>query len=180
ELLKETVPTLAHLAAIADPSVQSSTLPAAVSNRAQVELASQALGLPYTWYDVRNLDQLPSVLSTAVADGADGLVVISGGVILGGTDPRIGSAVLRSRLPGVGDNRLFAVNGGLLAHGVETLALARRSAFYVDRILRGAKPADLPIELPTRFNIVINLRSALELGITVPQSVLARATEVIQ
>lgn len=175
ELLKETVPSLSHLAALGD---QSS--PQGSPNRAQVEGATRALQIGYTWYGVSDLDELPAVLATVVAQGADGLVVISGGIIGGGADPRIGLAVLQSGLPAVGDVRAFAANGGLLAHGVDTLALHRRSAVYVDKLLKGAKPGDLPIELPTQFNIVINLNSARELGITVPASVLARATEIIQ
>ena len=89
------------------------------------------------------------MLATVKADGADGLVVVSGGVLGGGMNPRIGGEVLKSRLPAVAETRSFAVNGGLLAHGPNTIALARRAASYVDKILKGAKPADLPIELPT-------------------------------
>jgi putative ABC transport system substrate-binding protein len=90
------------------------------------------------------------------------------------------SEALRAHLPAVAELRDFAVNGGLLAHGPNTRALARRSASHVDRILKGAKPGDLPIELPTEFNIVVNLKTAGTLGVMVPQSVVARANEVIQ
>jgi putative tryptophan/tyrosine transport system substrate-binding protein len=87
--------------------------------------------------------------------------------------------VLKSRLPAVAEQRNFAANGGLLAHGTRPSASARRAAVYVDKILKGARPGDLPIELPTEFHIVVNLKAAQELGIAVPKSVLDRATERI-
>lgn len=175
ELLKETVPTISRLAVILDP-----TGPSAPAFMEQVQRAAQALQLRPVPYDLRDLDHLPAVPSAARADGADGLVAVSGGVLGGGSNPRIGGEVLKARLPAVAELRDFAVSGGLLAHGTNALALVRRSASYVDKILKGAKPGDLPIELPTEFHIVANLKTAEALGISVPQSVLLRATEVIQ
>ena len=87
--------------------------------------------------------------------------------------------MLKSRLPAVAEQRNFAANGGLLAHGTRPSARARRAAVYVDKILKGARPSDLPIELPTAFHIIITLKAAQELGIAVPKSVLDRATERI-
>jgi putative ABC transport system substrate-binding protein len=175
ELLKETVPTISRLGAMLDL-----TNPAAQTYLQRVQGAAQSLQLQITPYDLRDLDHLSAALSMVKANGADGLVVVSGGVLGGGLNPRIGGEVLKSRLPAIAEIRFFAVNGGLLAHGPNTIALARRSASYVDKILKGAKPADLPIELPTEFSIVVNVKAAQELGITVPQSVLQRATEIIQ
>jgi putative ABC transport system substrate-binding protein len=175
ELLTETVPTISRLAVMLDPNG-----PATLANLQQVQRAARSLQLQHTSYDLRALDQLSALLSTARIDGADGLVVVPGGVVAGGSDPRIGDAVLKSRLPAVAQQRLFAVAGGLLAHGANTAALVRRSASYVDKILKGAKPGDLPIELPTEFNIVVNLKTAQALGLAIPQSVLQQATEVIQ
>jgi len=179
ELLKETVPSVSHLAAVGDQPSEPARSPE-LSNRLQLESAARALGLETAWYDVRDLDALPPVLTTAVAAGSNGLVVVSGGVFGGGVDARIGQAVARSGLPSVGDNRAFAVNGGLLSHGVDTAGLTRRSAAYVDKLLRGAKPGDLPIELPTRYNIAVNLKAARDLRIAIPPSVLARAAELIE
>jgi putative ABC transport system substrate-binding protein len=175
ELLKQVVPTLSHLAVLADLSNLAS--PPFLQ---AVEQASQSLQIQPTTYDVRDLAHLGVVLQRAKSDGADGLVVVSGGVFRGGNDPRIGGEALDSRLPAVAELRDFAVNGGLLAHGPNTHVLARRSASYVDKILKGARPGDLPIELPTEFNIVVNLKTADALGILIPQSVVARANEVIQ
>lgn len=175
ELLKETVPGLTHLAAVVDLSG-----PPAQAFLPVLQRAAQDLQLQLNRYDLRDLDHLPAVLAAVKADGADGLVLVSGGVIGGGSDPRIGSVVRTAGLPAVAQRQAFALNGGLLAHGPDNDALARRSASYVDRILKGAQPGDLPIELPTQFDIVVNLKSANEMGITIPQSVLARATEIIQ
>jgi putative ABC transport system substrate-binding protein len=141
------VPSISHPAAVLDPS--GTGVQAALR---EVQRAAQALQLPLRSYYLSDLDQLPAVLSTARADGADGLVVVSSPVLGGGSDPRIGGEVLKSRLPAVGQQRDFAVNGGLLAHGPSNLALVRRSAAYVDKILNGAKPGALPIELPTAFD----------------------------
>ena len=88
--------------------------------------------------------------------------------------------MLKARLPAVAGTREFALNGGLLAHASNVDVLARRSAGYVDKLLRGAKPVDLPIERPTAFDIVVNVKSAQALGITIPPSIPQRATEVIQ
>jgi putative ABC transport system substrate-binding protein len=175
ELLKETVPSISRLAVVRDP--------ASASHRASlqvVERAAPSLQFRFTPYDVRALDQLPGALATARAEGADGLLLLSSSVLGPGNNPRIGGAVAMARLPAVAEGREFPINGGLLAHGTVPGALARRAAGYVDKLLKGAKPADLPIELPTEFNIVVSLKAARELGITIPESVLARATEVIQ
>jgi putative tryptophan/tyrosine transport system substrate-binding protein len=175
ELLKETVPTISRLAVVLDLSG-----PSAQAFLQQVQRAAQALQLQVAAYDVRDLDQLPAILSRVQDDRRDSLVVVSGGVVGGGGDVRIGTAARTSRLPAVAELRSFALAGGLLAHDANTATLARRSARFVDRILRGAKPGELPIELPTEFNVVLNLRAAQELGISVPESVVQRATEVIQ
>ncbi len=175
ELLKETVPSISHVAAILDPSG-----PAAQGFVQQLQRAADTLQIQFAAYDLPDLDQLPVVLSRIKADGADGLVWTSGPLLGGSNGQKIGGEVLKSRLPAVAELRDFAVNGGLLAHGTNNLALARRSASFVDKILKGAKPGDLPIDLPTTFDIVVNKKAADALGLTIPQSVLQRATEVIQ
>jgi putative tryptophan/tyrosine transport system substrate-binding protein len=175
ELLKETVPAISRVGVLRDPNG-----PTAQVVMQSVIRAARSLQLNPVPYDLSDLDHLAAVLATAKADRVDGLVVLSGGVLGSSSNPRIGGDLLRAHLPAIAEQRGFAVAGGLLAHGPDTVAMARRSATYVDKILKGAKPGDLPIELPTEFNIVANLKTAEELGITVPQAVLARATEVIQ
>jgi putative tryptophan/tyrosine transport system substrate-binding protein len=173
ELLKETVPGISYLAVVYDRASRATdtNLPAI--------RAAESFGLHARAYDVPSLDQLPIVLATARADGANGVMVQSGGVFGGAQDSRIGQAIFASGLPAVGESRLFAVSGGLLAHGSGATWTVRRTANYVDRILRGARPGDLPIEVPTTFEIVVNQRAARALGIEVPSSVLLRATEII-
>jgi len=107
-------------------------------------------------------------------------MVAPGGILGGGTNPRIGGEALKSELPSVASTREFALNGGLLVHAANVDVLARRSAGFIDKILKGARPGDLPIELPTAFDVVVNLKTARALGLTIPPSVLQRATEVIQ
>ena len=175
EWLKQMAPTTSHLAVVADLSN-----PAGQPFLEAVDHASQSLHLQQTAYDVRDLDRFAETLLGAKADGADGLVVVSGGVFRGGNDVRIGGGALTAHLPAVAEGRAFAVNGGLLAHGPNTPALARRSATFVDKLLKGAKPGDLPVELPTKFDIVVNLKTAQALGLTIPMSLLQQATEVLQ
>ena len=92
---------------------------------------------------------------------------------------RIAGFALKSRLPSVYDNREAVDAGGLMYYGADVAAIHRRVAYYVDKILKGAKPADLPVEQPTKFELVINLKTAKQIGLTIPQKVLARATKLI-
>ena len=142
--------------------------------------AAQIFPLQLTLYDLRDLDQLSGILATVKGDGMDGLVMVSGGVIGGSANPRIGGEVLKARLPSVAESRAFSASGGLLASGADPFAMARQAANYVDKLLKGARPGDLPVELPSRFNVVVNLRTVRDLGITFPPLVLQQATEVIQ
>ena len=175
ELLKEAVPSVARLATLADPSS-----PVSGPHLREAERATRLLQLGFAPHELQNLDQLPAALSTIQAAGADGLLVLPGGVIRAGADPRLGGQALSSRIPAVSEVRDFAVNGGLLAYGPSRAALARGAAAYADKILKGARPGDLPIELPRQFDLVINLETARALGLTIAQSVLLQATEMIQ
>src|SRR5262249_15779521 len=125
ELLKETVPTISRLAALADLSGPGSG-PGTRAVLTEAERAAQSLRLEFRAYDLNDLGRLPALLSMATAEGADGLVLVSGGAIGGGVSPQIGAEVLKSRLPAVAERQPFAVNGGLLAHGPNARALVRR------------------------------------------------------
>jgi putative ABC transport system substrate-binding protein len=171
ELLHDTVPTLSRLAAVVD---------FATSGLRWIEPAVHALQFRLASYDLRDLDRLPAVLATAKADGADAVVFVSGGVLGGGGNARIGAEVLKSGLPSIAESPMFPRNGGLMALGTNVPVLTRRSAVYVDKILKGAKPGDLPIDQATSFDLVVNLTSARTLGLSIPLSVLQQATEVIQ
>ena len=170
ELLHETVPSLSHLAVVVDSSIASVRW---------IEPAALALHLRLTSHGIRDLDGLPAVLATAKADGADAVVVVSGGVLGGGGNPRIGAEVLGSRLPAIAESAQFARSGGLMALGTNGAALTRRSAAFVDKILKGSKPGDLPIDQATSFDLFVNMATARTLGLTVPPSVLQQATEII-
>jgi putative ABC transport system substrate-binding protein len=175
ELLKETVPSVSRLAAVVDTSNSL-----AQANLRAAQRVAQTLGLHLMPYDLRAVDDLWAVLLAARGAGAEGVVMVNGGALGGNTHPRIGGEVLGSHLPAISAFREFVQAGGLLAYGANIEQIHRRPAAYVDKILKGAKPGDLPVEKPTRFDFVINLKSAQAFGLTVPPSVLQQATEVIQ
>ena len=176
ELLSLAVPSLKRAALLASgrQPLYSRGSPWAHS----VEVAAKSLGatLEYFEADESNLD---STLAAMVADGAQGLVVTSDGVYVAlGKD--IAERAINYRLPTIFVYREQALAGGFLAYAAKIADLSRRSAYFVDRILKGEKPADLPIEQPTKFEFVINLKTAKTLGLTVPPALLAIADEVIE
>jgi putative ABC transport system substrate-binding protein len=129
--------------------------------------------------DVRAAKDLAGAFDKAVRHGADALVVVSD-PLLHAERGRIVELAARHRLPAVYEQRLFTDVGGLLSYGPGRLDRFQRAAAYVDRVLRDAKPADLPVERPTTFELVINLKTAKALGLTIPPSLLARADHVIE
>jgi putative ABC transport system substrate-binding protein len=174
QLLKEAVPGLRRAAVLWNPAS-----PAAAQAVGETHTAAQTLGLQLQSLEVRTSEELESLAEAATREQAEALVVL--------TDPltvtrqaRIGALATAARLPAIFDRRGFAVGGGLLSYGPDTSYLYRRAASYVDKILKGTSPADLPIEQPTKFDFVINLKTARALGLTIPQSILMQATEVIQ
>jgi putative ABC transport system substrate-binding protein len=127
----------------------------------------------------RNIAELDTGLLTAKRDGAQALVVVNEGVF--NTDPReVVEVVTKTGLPAIYSQPEFGRFGGLMTYSPHFVEAFRRAASYVDKILKGVKPGDLPIEQPTRFQLVINLKTAKTLGLTIPPAVLARADEVIQ
>lgn len=129
--------------------------------------------------DVRDASELVGAFDQLRRQAADALVVVSD-PMLHDQSRRIIELAERNRLPTVYEQRLFTDSGGLLSYGPGRLDRFQRAAVYIDRILRGAKPAELPIERPTKFELVINLKAAKALGLAIPQSVLLRADDVIQ
>jgi putative tryptophan/tyrosine transport system substrate-binding protein len=142
------------------------------------EAAANSLGvaLEFIEADENNLD---SAIAALAAHGAQGLIVTSDGVYVA-LGKNIAESAIKHRLPAISAFREQVQAGGLLAYAAKTSDLSRRAAFFVDRILKGAKPADLPIEQPTTFELIINLKTAKVLGLTVPPALLARADEVIE
>lgn len=146
----------------------------------ETEVAARALGVQLQVVRVGGPGEFESAFATMSAEGAEAVVVTPGPIF--GFDG--GSAVVdlaaKRRLPTMFESRLYADRGGLMAYGPNLTDLARRSATYVDKILKGAKPGDLPLEGPTRFDFVVNLKTARALGLSIPRLVLEQTTEVIQ
>jgi putative ABC transport system substrate-binding protein len=142
--------------------------------------AAETLGLVLLSVELREPSEVESAVSTASREGADALLVQNTNPVVGRLAARVADLAIRSGLPAAGGVKDFTVNGGLMTYGVSVPGQFRRAAYYVDRILKGAKPADLPVEQPREFEFVINLKTAQALGLTIPPSVLAQATEVLQ
>ena len=152
--------------------------PAAVLDRGEVQTAARTLGLEVVALDIRQAEDIAPAFD-ALKDRADALYV-NFNLLTITNRIRINTLVLRERLPTMYGSREEVVAGGLMSYGPDYLALSRRAADFVDKILRGAKPGDIPVEQPTKFDLVINLITAKALGLTVPPTLLARANEVIE
>ena len=175
ELLKEAVPKLTRVAVLNDPATgppreAKEVLPA----------AARALGLTVRSWDVRTSKDFEKVFAALSKDRPDALYVISAGpLIRANLKPTVAFA-LSSRFPSMYANRLAVDVGGLMSYGADLAHSWRRVAYYVDKILKGAKTADLPVEQPTKFELAINLKTAKQIGLTIPPNVLARADRVIR
>ena len=175
ELLKEAVPKLARVAVLYDPAN-----PASVREVKEVlPVAARALGLTLQPWEVRAADDFEKVFAALNKQRPDGLYV-PGGPLMSANRKRIADFALKSRLPSMYGSREAVDAGGLMSYGADLADSYRRVAYYVDRILKGAKPADLPVEQPTKFELVINLKTAKQIGLTIPPEVLARADKVIK
>jgi len=173
ELLKEAVPKLSRVAVLYDPA-----RPSAIELK-EVQRAARALGLTIQPWEVRAAHDFEGVFAARSKERPDGLYVI-GGVLIRNNEKWTLGLALKSRLPSVYPSRQFVDAGGLMSYGADQADSYRRVAYYVDRILKGAKPADLPVEQPTKFELVINLKTAKQIGVTIPPNVLARADKVIK
>ena len=171
ELLKQIAPNVTRALVFRDPATA-----AGIGQFAAVRSVAQNLGIELTPVNVRDTDEIERSVAAFTRSG-------SGGVTSGGTGARrkllIGLAS-RHKLPSIYPYRYYAVDGGLMTYGANTLDPVRRAAGYVDRILKGEKPADMPVQAPTKYELIINLKTAKALGLTVPQSLLATADEVIE
>ena len=142
-------------------------------------VAARALGLTLQPWEVRAADDFEKVFAAIGKQRPDGLYVL-GGPLMNANRKRIAGFALKSRLPSMLATGEFVDAGGLMYYGADQADSYRRVAYYVDRILKGAKPADLPVEQPTKFEFVINLKTAKQIGVTIPPEVLARANRVIK
>jgi putative ABC transport system substrate-binding protein len=175
ELLKESVPKVARVAVLYEPA----SSPSVVEVKEVLPAAAGALGLTIQPCEVRAADAFDSIFAALKKERPEGLYVPSG-PITRDNRRRIADFALKSRLPSVYSNREAVTAGGLMSYGADLEDIYRRAATYVDRILKGAKPAEVPVEQPTKFELVINLKTAQQIGLTIPQSVLYRADKVIK
>jgi putative ABC transport system substrate-binding protein len=176
EQLKQAAPAVTRVAVIWQPGGQDERTDKDMMKEA--ELAAQALGMRLQFVEARGREDFDRAFSDMTKAGADALTVVGSPILLH-ERRRLVDLAAKNRLPAVYPSREFADAGGLMAYGANLAELLRRAATYADKILTGAKPADLPVEQPTKFDLVINLKTAKALGLTIPQSLLGRADEVI-
>ena len=174
ELLKEIVPKLSRVAVLWNPQSRGSTV-----SWKEIQLPAQHLGLRLHSLEVRSANDFAKALEEAARSGAGALVILPD-PMFGTNLKRLAELAAKNRLPSIFHLREFVNTGGLVTYGADRSDLFRRAATYVDKILKGSKPGEIPIEQATKFDLVINLKTAKQLGLTIPRSVLVRAEEVIQ
>jgi putative ABC transport system substrate-binding protein len=175
ELLREVVPGLSRVALLWTPDSRGNPL-----DYKETEAVARSLHVELQSIELFRVEDLDRAFSAVTKGRAQALIVPAGNPIIIARTDQVVSFAQRSRLPSIHGARQYVDAGGLMSYGPNTADLFRRAAIYVDKILKGAKPADLPVEQPTKFELVINLKTAKAMGITIPKSVLLRADEMIQ
>jgi putative ABC transport system substrate-binding protein len=174
ELLKEIVPRLSRVAVLG-----SLTHPGTAQTLKETELAARAFAMKLQYLDVRSPEDLETAFREAKKARADAVLVLTS-VVTNSHRKQIVELATKNRFPAIYYTAEWVEAGGLLTYGASFPDLFRRAAYYVDKILKGAKPADLPVEQPTKFELIINLKAAKQIGLTIPPNVLARADRVIR
>ena len=174
QLLRELAPAAARVAVLTNPTNRSHAAYAL-----ELKVVARSLGAQLQVFEARSSDRLDNAFAAMTRERAGALVVLSDSIFVG-ERRRIVDLAARARLPAIYYQREFVDAGGLISYGASLLDMFRRAATDVDKILKGAKPADIPIEQPTKYELVINLKTATALGLAIPQSLLLRADEVIQ
>jgi putative ABC transport system substrate-binding protein len=175
ELLKETFPKVARVTVLYDPTSRSNLL-----GLKEIQNAARPLGLIVQSWEVRGADDFNRAFSGIARERGDALMTIRNPLVGGTYLKRTVELAGKSRLPAMYDGRDFVEAGGLMSYAANFAEMWRRAATYVDKILKGAKPTDLPVEQPMKFEFVINLKTAKQIGLTIPPNVLARADKVIR
>ena len=175
ELLKEIVPKLSRVAVLG-----TSTRPGNAQALRETERAAEAFGVRLQYLDVLSSKDIETAFRAASKGRAEAVLALSSGGILLSQRAQLADLAVKSRLPAIYQSRSYVEAGGLMSYGASITDLNRRAATYVDKILKGTKPADLPVEQPTKFELVINLKAAKQIGLTIPPNVLARADKVIK
>ena len=174
ELLKETVPNLTRISVLSNPGNPTQPL-----EWKEIQTTAQSLRLKLQSLGVRTAKDFDSAFEAALRERAQALLFLPEAVFSGNIN-RIVEFATKNKLPSMYEGSASVEAGGLMSYGADRSEMWRRAAFYVDKILKGAKPADLPVEQPTKFEFVINLRTAKQIGLTIPPAVLARADRVIK
>jgi putative ABC transport system substrate-binding protein len=174
ELLKQIAPGVTRAAVLRDPAISSGP-----AQFAAIQSAAPSVGMEVSAINLRNSDETERAIAAFAHSGNGGLILTSSGLSVVHRE-RIIALAARHKLPAVYYRRYFVATGGLISYGYDIVDMHRRAAIYVDRILRGEKPADLPVQTPTKYELVINLKTAKALGIDMPPTLLARADEVIE
>ena len=175
ELLKEIVPKLSRVAVVVSPANRDYA-----NEKKEIELAAAALGIKLRVLDVKIPKDVEIAFQAAGKEKCDAVLFRVSGPLAAAQRPQIAAFAVKHRLPTMYEPAEYVEAGGLVSYGVSAIDLARRAATYVDKILKGAKPADLPVEQPTKFEFIINLKAAKQIGLTIPPNVLARADRVIR
>ena len=174
ELLKEIAPRVNRVAVIRDPEISAGT-----GQFGAIQGAASSIGLEVTAVSPREASEVERAIATFARAPNGGLITTSSALAIGRRDLIVGLAA-KHKLPAVYYRRVFLTSGGLISYGPDVIDLSRRAAGYVDRILKGEKPAELPVQAPSKYELVVNLKTAKALGLTIPPAVLARADEVIE
>lgn len=174
EWLKQLIPTLSHIALLYNPSDPGGAVHVDITMR-----TARSLGIQVRLVEVRSAAEFDSALTATLHDRPEALLTVTDPLVFAHRE-RIAQFTLEHKLPSAHEYRAYADFGGLMSYGPNMSALWRRAAYYADRILKGAKPGGLPVEQPTQFELVINLKSAKALGLTIPPSLLVRADHVIE
>jgi putative ABC transport system substrate-binding protein len=174
ELLKEIVPKLSRVAILGDPTVPGNT-----QALRGVERAAAAFRVQLHLINMRDAKDFETIFGAATKEGADAVLVLASALATS-QRARIANLAAKHRVPTMYFSPEFVDHGGLITYSTSLTDLSRRAAAYVDKILKGAKPAALPVEQPTKFELAINLKAARQIGLTIPPAVLARADKVIE
>ncbi len=174
ELLKELLPHAARVVVLSNPDNPITSV-----QQTAIELAASKLKIKLRTIAVRRADDVPGALALVDRQHADALIILPDAVLIA-RNAQIAQHALKAGVPSIFSYRMFAEAGGLLSYGPDFADVWRRCAMYADKILKGAKPGELPVEQPTKFELVVNQRTAKALGIEIPQSILVRADEVIR
>jgi putative tryptophan/tyrosine transport system substrate-binding protein len=174
QVLKEVVPKVSRVALLRNPAN-----PASAPQLRAAEAAARALGVQLQTLEARNPQEIDNAFAAMTRERAGALLILGDAIFINQRG-QIAELTMKKRLPAISFTSEYAEAGGLMVYGANLLDLERRAATYIDRILKGAKPADLPVEQPTKLELVINLRTAKAIGLTIPQTLLQRADQVIQ